>query len=94
MLSRICSEAYEGGDGYHLGYEKSERSDNDDYRNGYKFKRINNRYDHMEILIPQDRQSIFQPQVVGTSAIRQLTGYLWFCGFGRDCFGWNRQACA
>ena len=22
----------------HLGYEKSERSDNDDYRNGYKHK--------------------------------------------------------
>ena len=25
----------------HLGYEKSERSDNDDYRNGYKSKPIN-----------------------------------------------------
>src|SRR5699024_12736311 len=28
----------------HLGYEKSERSDNDDYRNGYKRKRINSSY--------------------------------------------------
>ena len=25
----------------HLGYEKSERSDNDDYRNGYKHKQVN-----------------------------------------------------
>lgn len=24
----------------HLGYEKSERLDNDDYRNGYKRKRV------------------------------------------------------
>ena len=28
----------------HLGYEKSERSDNDDYRNGYKHKQVNSRY--------------------------------------------------
>ena len=25
----------------HLGYEKCERSDNDDYRNGYKHKQVN-----------------------------------------------------
>ena len=25
----------------HLGYEKSEHSDNDDYRNGYKHKQVN-----------------------------------------------------
>lgn len=28
----------------HLGYEKSERCDSDDYRNGYKRKRVNSRY--------------------------------------------------
>ena len=33
----------------HLGYEKSERSDNDDYRNGYKRKQVNSRYGSMEI---------------------------------------------
>lgn len=47
-----------------LGYEKSERSDNDDYRNGYKRKRINSSYGSMEIEVPQDRQSSFEPQVV------------------------------
>ena len=30
--------------GGHLGYEKSERSDYDDYRNGYKRKRVNSSY--------------------------------------------------
>lgn len=47
-----------------LGYEKSERSDNDDYRNGYKKKRINSSYGSMEIEVPQDRLSSFEPQVV------------------------------
>lgn len=28
----------------HLGYERSERSDNDDSRNGYKGKRVNSIY--------------------------------------------------
>ena len=48
----------------HLGYGKSERSDNDDYRNGYKTKRVNSSYGSMEIEVPQDRKSSFQPQVV------------------------------
>lgn len=48
----------------HLGYSKSERSDNDDYRNGYKSKRINSSYGAMEIDVPQDRKSTFEPQVV------------------------------
>jgi transposase-like protein len=48
----------------HLGYEKSERSDSDDYRNGYKSKRINSSYGSMNIQVPQDRKSTFKPQVV------------------------------
>lgn len=48
----------------HLGYERSERSDNDDYRNGYKPKQVNSSYGSMEIQVPQDRKSTFQPQVV------------------------------
>lgn len=32
----------------HLGYEKSEHSDNDDYRNGYKRKQVNSQYGSME----------------------------------------------
>ena len=48
----------------HLGYEKSERYNSDDYRNGYKRKRVNSRYGSMEIEVPQDRKSTFEPQVV------------------------------
>lgn len=48
----------------HLGYQKSQRSDSDDYRNGYKSKRINSSYGTMDIQVPQDRKSTFEPQVV------------------------------
>ena len=48
----------------HLGYQKSERSDSDDYRNGYKSKRVNSSYGSMDIDVPQDRKSTFEPQVV------------------------------
>ena len=48
----------------HLGYEKSERSDSDDYRNGYKSKRVTSSYGALEIDVPQDRKSTFEPKVV------------------------------
>ena len=51
----------------HLGYEKSERVDRDEftnYRNGTKKKLINSSYGSMEIDVPQDRESTFEPQVV------------------------------
>ena len=48
----------------HLGYSKSQRSESDDYRNGYKSKRVNSSYGSMEIDVPQDRRSTFEPQIV------------------------------
>lgn len=38
----------------HLGYSKSERSDCDDYRNGYKNKKVNSSFGSMEIEVPQE----------------------------------------
>ena len=48
----------------HLGYEKSRRSDNDDYRNGYKSKTVKSSIGEVKIEVPQDRKSSFEPQVV------------------------------
>ena len=48
----------------HLGYHKSERSESDDYRNGYKTKRVNSSFGSLDIQVPQDRNSTFAPQVV------------------------------
>ena len=64
LLGGTIKEMMEAEMDDHLGYEKSERSDSDDYRNGYKRKRVNSRYGSMEIEVPQDRKSTFEPQVV------------------------------
>ena len=64
LLGGTIKEMMEAEMDDHLGYGKSERSDNDDYRNGYKTKRVNSSYGSMEIEVPQDRKSSFQPQVV------------------------------
>ena len=64
LLGGTIKEMMEAEMDDHLGYERSERSDNDDYRNGHKRKRVNSSYGSMEIADPQDRQSSFEPQVV------------------------------
>lgn len=64
LLGGTIKEMMEAEMDDHLGYEKSERSDNDDYRNGYKRKRVNSSYGSMEIDVPQDRKSTFEPQIV------------------------------
>jgi len=48
----------------HLGYQKSERSYSDDYRNGYKTKQVNSSYGSMVTEVSLDRKSTFEPQVV------------------------------
>ena len=55
LLDGTIKEMMEAELDNHLRYEKLERSDSDDYRNGYKRKRVNSRYDSMEIEVPQDR---------------------------------------
>lgn len=64
LLGGTIKEMMEAEMEDHLGYEKSKRSDNDDYRNGYKRKRVNSSYGSVEIEVPQDRKSTFQPQIV------------------------------
>lgn len=48
----------------HLGYEPYERSDNSNYRNGVKTKNVRGTFGEMELDIPQDRNSSFEPQIV------------------------------
>lgn len=64
LLGGTIKEMMEAEMEDHLGYERSERSDSDDYRNGYKSKRINSSYGSMDIQVPQDRKSTFEPKVV------------------------------
>lgn len=48
----------------HLGYDRYERSDEPNYRNGTKPKRVRSKYGEFEVDMPQDRQSSFEPQAL------------------------------
>ena len=48
----------------HLGYEPYERSENSNSRNGKKSKTIRSKYGEMEIDVPKDRESSFEPKIV------------------------------
>lgn len=64
LLGGTIKEMMESEMDEHLGYQRSQRTDKEDSRNGYKSKRINSSYGSMDIQVPQDRKSTFQPQVV------------------------------
>ena len=60
----------------HLGYQEYERSDNSNYRNGKKTKKIRGTLGEAEIEVPQDHDGTFEPKVVkkrqkGISGIEQ-----------------------
>lgn len=64
LLGGTIKEMMESEMDNHLSYSKSDYSGNKDYRNGYRTKRVNSSYGSMEIEVPQDRKSTFEPQVV------------------------------
>ena len=64
LLGGTIKEMMEAEMDDHLGYQKSERYDSDDYRNRYKTKRVNSSFGSLDIQVPQDRKSTFEPQVV------------------------------
>ena len=49
----------------HLGYGEYERSEGKNARNGVKPKAVRSKYGEVEINVPQDRNSSFEPKVVG-----------------------------
>ncbi len=48
----------------HLGYESYERSNNPNYRNGTKTKTVRGNFGEIELAVPQDRDSRFEPKIV------------------------------
>ena len=48
----------------HLGYDKHQESDNQNYRNGYNEKTIKSKYGNIDVSIPRDRDGSFEPQLV------------------------------
>lgn len=64
LLGGTIKEMMETEMSRHLGYEKSERSDSDNARNGHKSKRIKSSYGNFTVEVPQDRKSTFAPQII------------------------------
>ena len=64
LLGGTIKEMLEAEPDEHLVYERSGRSENQDYRNGYKEKKVNSSYGSMKIEVPLDRDSSFNPKVV------------------------------
>ena len=54
-MSGTIQEMLEAEMDEHLGYSSYERSDNTDYRNGKKAKKIRGNFGETEIEVPQDR---------------------------------------
>ena len=48
----------------YLGYEKYTREEKDNYRNGYKDKKVVSNLGELTIEVPQDRNSTFEPKIV------------------------------
>lgn len=64
LLGGTIKEMMEAEMDDHLGYEKYERSDEKNYRNGTKSKRVRSKYGEFEVDVPQDRNSSFDPKVL------------------------------
>ena len=64
LLGGTIQEMLESEMNEHLGYEKYEHSSEGNYRNGKKTKKIRSQYGEMNIDVPQDRDSTFEPKIV------------------------------
>ena len=64
LLGGTIKEMMEAELDDHLGYEKYERSDSTNSRNGTKSKRVRSSYGEFEVDVPQDREGTYNPKVV------------------------------
>lgn len=64
MMKEMTQHLLEAEMTNHLGYEKHERSDSENSRNGTSHKTLKTSVGAVEIDVPRDRKSKFEPQVV------------------------------
>jgi transposase-like protein len=64
LHKRGIEKMLEGEIDAHLDYDKHQRSDNPNSRNGNSKKRIKTAYGESEISVPRDRDASFEPQIV------------------------------
>ena len=64
LIQQTLQEALEAELEEFLGYSKYERSENDNYRNGYTSKTVKTDIGEVEIKTPRDRKGEFEPKAV------------------------------
>ena len=64
LQKRGVEAILEGEMDNHLGYEKHGESTGDNVRNGHGKKKLRNQYGEVEIQVPRDRNSSFEPVLV------------------------------
>lgn len=64
MLKEVYQTASEAELTEHLGYDKHNKSNNPNYRNGYNKKTLRSKYGKLDVSIPRDRDGSFEPQLV------------------------------
>lgn len=64
LQKRGVEAVLEGELDSHLGYEKHQSSSSDNFRNGHTKKKLRNQYGEIEIHVPRDRNSSFDPVLV------------------------------
>lgn len=64
ILKEVIQTASEEELSTHLGYDKHQKSESSNYRNGYSEKSIKSKYGTFDVSIPRDRDSSFEPQLV------------------------------
>ena len=64
LTKRVLESALEGEMDAHLGYQKHERTDGDNARNGTRTKTVITDIGPVEIDVPRDRDGTFEPEIV------------------------------
>ena len=64
IQKRGIEQLIEGELDAHLGYEKNDISDNENYRNGHTTKTIKTSFGETEIIVPRDRDATFNPMII------------------------------
>ena len=64
IQKRGIEQLLEGELDSHLGYEKNQVSENNNYRNGHTSKKIKTSFGETEIVVPRDRESTFNPMLI------------------------------
>lgn len=64
LTKRVVESALEGEITDHLGYEKHERGDADNSRNGIRSKTVQTKGGPISIDVPRDREGSFEPAIV------------------------------